>query len=426
MPRVLFISTSVPPLAESQTIRNVYLLRGLARAGFSIDVVAPAGTSGDASLLRLLPEGVRIHRTAPSAYDRIQSMIARVPGPARTLLRSAIAVGAGYVLAPDVRPDWARKATETARALGSAAPDLVISSAGSYTAHIAAARLAAHWEIPWLADYGDPWSFNPIPPASLLHIRWRNERLERRALRYCTAISVTTAETAELYRRWLGARVGIHVVPCGYTEYVGAPDSPAGAAAATEKALTIAYVGSASRGTRDLRAFLRAFAEVSARGARQVRLEIVGAHSPSFAAEAERLSLRNVAFTGWVSYEESLHRMHAADLLLLIGNAVPLQIPAKVFNYAATRAPILYLRQLAASDDPALRLLAGWPGVVSVDARSPELPNVLGRVLDELPALRASARSRPELPALQQYEWDAIGDRFAAIAWSLAGERLAV
>jgi hypothetical protein len=410
--RALFVSTAVPPLPESQTIRNAYLLRGLARAGFVVDVVAPADGEGDATLLDLLPPGVRLFRTGPAVYDRLQSLVRRIPRPAGPFVRSAIAIGAGHLVAPDVRRDWALKAIKTARAIPGLPPALLVSSAGSYTAHIAAAQLAASWGAPWLADYGDPWSFNPIRPASLPHIRWQNERLERVALRRCTAISVTTEETAALYRGWLDGRLPVHVVPCGFTDYaLPVPD-----ARSADAPITIAYVGSASRGTRDLRAFLRAFAVVSVRAARPLRFEIVGASSPSFAAEAQRLRLTNVYFTGWVSYSESLRRMHSADLLLLIGNAAPLQVPAKVFNYAASGVPIVYLGQLPRDADPTMRLMERWPGVVHVDAWNPELPAVLRELLDGLAPLRAAAGRRAALPEVQRYEWDAIGDEFAHIA----------
>jgi hypothetical protein len=143
--------------------------------------------------------------------------------------------------------------------------------------------------------------------------------------------------------------------------------------------------------------------------------------SPRFTAEAQRLGLNDVRFSGWVSYEESLRRMHAADVLLLIGNATPLQVPGKVFNYGSTAAPILYLRQLPRDVDPTWQLIADWPGVVDLDADDAELPASLAAILSRLPQLASAARQRASSSGFSAYAWDNIGDSFGALAESLIG-----
>lgn len=419
-PRVLFLSTSIPPLPDSQTIRNVYLLRGLAGTGAEVDVVAPPAEGGDATLLQMLPEGVRVHRTAEPIYDRVQRRVADLPLTGlRPLLRSAVAVGAGIAIAPDVRRDWSGQAERTARrVMGSARPDLLVSSSGSSAAHIAASRLAAEWGTPWLAEYGDPWSLNPIRPASWPHIRWQNERLERRALRACRAMSVTTDETAEAYRSWGSGALPIHVVPCGYSEVPLPPDFHPGAG----PEVTISYVGTAARGTRNLGRFLQALSAIGEQaGGTRVNFQVVGSYSPAFDQEAARLGLRGVSFSGWVAYEESLVRMGRSDLLLLYGNAVTLQVPAKVHNYIRSGRPIFYVGQVPAAQDPTRRLLDGLPGVVFHQADEDGLEVRLRETLADLEALGHAALRRREMHELQDFDWDRIGARFGELAISVAG-----
>jgi hypothetical protein len=54
-PRILFVSHSIPPYAESQTIRNVFLLRGLNAAGFSVHVIGPPQTAETRLLSECFP-----------------------------------------------------------------------------------------------------------------------------------------------------------------------------------------------------------------------------------------------------------------------------------------------------------------------------------------------------------------------------------
>jgi hypothetical protein len=290
-----------------------------------------------------------------------------------------------------------------------------VSSAGSFTAHLAAAELSRYWARPWLADYGDPWSFNPIAPASTAFIRWQNQRLESSAIRQCSAMTVTTEPTAALYREWLGPHRRVEVIPCGYSPRPHDLIRPR----RRTGDVVIAYVGSASHGTRDMRPFLRALARIQRADMPGLALEIVGATSPRFIDTARRLGLRGVRFTGWVPYDDSLRYMHSADALLLIGNATPLQVPGKVFNYGSTEAPILYLRQLPRGVDPTWQLIARWPGVAELDAGSDDLAASLASSLARLPELAEQARRRASSDEVTRYAWRRAGDAFGDFAATL-------
>lgn len=415
--RVLFISTSVPPSAESQSIRNAYLLRGLVERGAHVDVIAPACVGGDPSLLALLPPGVRVESTRRPLYDAAQGRIGRVrPAAARSLLRSAFAVAAGKVAAPDVRFDWARAATAAGRRrVAAARPDVLVSSAGSYTAHLAASRLAREHRLPWVAEYGDPWAFNPLPPASLTHIRWMNERLERRALRHCSALSVTTAETARGYERWLGSEpVPVHVVTCGFD----AADFTAPPAPTDGGRMVVSYIGTASRSQRDLRPALDALAILRERDRATfdaIELRVIGSSPLAFELHAGRLGLTNVRFTGAVSYRESVHAIRDSSVLLLVGNQGQLQIPLKAFMYAGSGRPILFLGQLDGAEDPTWSLLAPMPATTYAASAAEPIAAALAAMVRDRRRLEAAGWERRASPQLRQFEWGAIGRRFADI-----------
>ena len=414
--RVLFITFSFPPHPESQTIRNVYFVRGLCRRGFDVTVITGAEQEGDPTLLEMLPASVRVRRTSICFYDAIQAAIRRLPtAAARRWSRSGWAVLAGKLFVPDLRFDWKKRAIVIAReVVRTERFDLIVSSAGSYAAHEVAGELAREIGLPWLAEYGDPWALNPLPPLSLPKIRNRNLRVERAVLRACSGMTVTTEQTAQIYHDWLGDECpAIEVIPCGFTRIAGSSHLRT-----NPSEWVIAYVGSASRSNRDLRGMMQRIDELLGQHPDwTITLQIVGSHSPAFFEEAKRLSRLRVKFSGWVSYEESIRRMEAADLLLLYGNSMPIQVPGKLFNYVATLRPILYIGQIPAATDPSLEFLAGLPGVRAFDTVRPVMTSDLAAMFANFAAWAGEAvRRREHMAWFAAHDWGELGNRFAVAA----------
>ncbi len=415
--RALLISSSIPPVAESQSIRNVFLLKGLCGAGWDVDVIAPPLGKGDESLLRQIPDRVTIHRAGPSTYDRIQSWIGRIPSPlVRNTLRGVFARLAGVLLVPDVRCGWDRNVIQVAKTIGGEF-DLIVSSAGSNTAHLAASALARQWGVPWIAEYGDPWSLNPLAPAKYWHNRARNSRLERAALRYCSAITVTTESTAAAMNKWIGTSCPpIEVIPCGYSTA-----KPCSTAPAPHNGIVVSYIGTASRGSRDLRSIMVALdkAAVTHGGKETVTFRMVGSTSPAFENKGRELRHLTIQSRGWVSYEESLELMGSSDLLLLVGNRQSLQVPAKLFNYIAAERPILYYGQAPPEVDGTHAILSRLPGVVVLNSAQGSLEDQLEKALSQSKQLLEASQRRLEPAWIRAYAWENIAGQFGALASGL-------
>lgn len=407
-PHALVLSTSLPPFVDAQTIRNVFLLRGLVTAGFRVTgITAGAEGAGDASLSGLLPREILIHATAPARYHRWQSALRR---RGLTRIEWLSGVLSHFFLVPDPWVGWDRACVHAAAGLG-IRPDVVISTSASVTAHLAAAELSRRWQAPWVADYGDPWTLNPIWPSNAWYRRPLNARLERRALKAAAAVTFTTAETREAYRAWLGeAMPPAFVVPCGLTLAEVAPPP-------TGDVYTIAYVGTAHRLTRNLDAAIQAVARLNATSgpAATWRLRIVGPHSAAFERAAADLGTDAVVFGGRVSFADSIREMQAAHALLLIGNTGGLQVPSKAFMYLATGRPIVYLAQERPELDPTARLVSRFAGVHLSSMAVDDLASVLAGLRADRGAADAAARSRLGDPALRAYEWERIAEAFAEI-----------
>jgi hypothetical protein len=415
--RVLFISTAIPPFPESQTIRNIFFIKGLVRRGFEVTVVTPEFLRGDKSLLQGMPPGCEYARTPRPPFDVQQEALARLPRVGKSLawLHGILA---GLFAVPDYRSGWDRLALSVCSELDAAREfDAVISSSGSYTAHLAANAVSRLWGLPWVADYGDPWSLNSIWPSNSPHLRLLNRRMERAVLPDARAVVFSTEETLRAYEQWLGSRLPpAFCIPCGYSleEFaeVASLQSPTG------KDLCVSYVGVAYRSNRNLIPAIEAMAELQKKSSfrRKVSLHIVGPHSRFFEKAAQNRDIQHaVQFLGRVSYSESIEHIRRSHCLLLIGNRGTLQIPGKVYMYLASGRPILYIGQLPRQRDPSYQLLSRFSGVLYADMSSRTILAALEELCSEYGRWQELALQRRTEPALRQYEWNALGNRFASL-----------
>ena len=75
--KILFISSSMPPSEESQTIRNVYFLSGLVRQGVAVDVITQPGGHTSKFMQDGMPSEVAVFYTDNLTYDILQSYALR-------------------------------------------------------------------------------------------------------------------------------------------------------------------------------------------------------------------------------------------------------------------------------------------------------------------------------------------------------------
>ncbi len=410
MTRAIFISTGIPPFPEAQTIRNIHFIRALVRIGFQVTVLTPEISEGDDSLTAMMPAECRYIRTEPAKYFIRQKLLRRLPfADGCDRIHGILA---NLFMIPDFWAGWDRQAIQATQAAQLRA-DVIVSSASSQTAHLAGAHLSKLWRVPWVADYGDPWTLNPIWPANAWHRRWRNARLERAVLPQASAVVFTTAETQAEYQHWLGPALpkSLHV-PCGYSaeEFASQPPPP------SDGSFRLTYIGSAFHLSRNLVPAIQAVANLHRQGGigPEFEFHIVGPHSQAFEDAARAASLKNVYFSGRVGYGESVRRIVQSHVLLHIGNTGPLQIPGKTYMYLASGRPIIYVCQQDPELDPTYRILSRFQGVLLASQRAKVLADKISDAYGDYGHWRDVAAARRMLPDLQQFEWAGLGDRFAA------------
>lgn len=249
----------------------------------------------------------------------------------------------------------------------SSRPQLMYSTGGPASAHLAAAIIARRHGIPWIAEFQDP----------LVHDDWLRSKqalkiftwLERFVCKRADAVIFLTDEARKRAdkRTGLGRR--------GWCVYPGS-DPAAMPQVAYEKGefCRFAHFGSLG-GSRNLKAFLEALAQLLVERpslGNVVKLDVFGT--------CDRLSLRLiegfpaqgvVRYHGRIARSDSLVAMKRCDVLLLIQNTEEFSaetIPSKTYEYFFTGRPILAL----VHKNPELFQMMSQLGHTAVKADSPD------------------------------------------------------
>jgi glycosyltransferase involved in cell wall biosynthesis len=226
----------------------------------------------------------------------------------------------------------------------------ILSSGPHWTNHLVGAVLRQRTGLPWVAHFRDPWTGIPQwKPVSALSSRIER-RLERMVVRAAARVVCVTERHAELLRQLHPDLPADRVVtiPNGFDETewkdVGGERHRRGGP------FVITYAGSLYQRRNPL-PVLRALRVLVDRGEvdpRRVRLDLVGwcdiaeGRRVREIAEESGLAAR-VTFTGPLERDETLRRLVASDLLLLLAESQPFQIPGKTYEYLRAGRPILAL-----------------------------------------------------------------------------------
>lgn len=304
----------------------------------------------DPALLAEVPHEVEVIRTG--AWDPY-TWYARLSGKGRD---EAVTVGflsdrppgaferlARWVRAnlfvPDARVGWVPYAIRAGRRLVDLhRPDALITTGPPHSTHLIGRALHRAFDIPWVADFRDPWTdidyLGALPMS-----RWaarRNRVLEQSVVDEAQAV-VTVSPAVQ---RAFAARTHTTCINIfnGYDE----ADFDLPPAEPGSKFL-ITHVGNMN-GDRNPEALWQALAGLNLPDS-EVRL--VGNVDGRVKRDIERYGLADrVTFVPYLPHREAIRHLLASHVLLLPVNRVAAAddiIPGKVFEYLAARKPILLL-----------------------------------------------------------------------------------
>ncbi len=285
--------------------------------------------------------------------------------------------------------------------------DAIISTAPPAVTHLVASRV--HGNIPWIADFRDPWLRNDAGSAAgaLVAI---DRVLEPRTLRGASAITTVSEPLAEQFRLRYPAK-RIYSVPNAFaaTEWSDIPFvEPARA--------TFVYAGHLHGGKRDPRPFLEAVAHLLRERLvhpDEIQIDFYGPSTPWLEAQIAQFGLKRVTHVHRPRPRSEIMRLErAASRLLLFlwdGPNETGTYTGKLFEYFGARRKIIAVGGPTESvvDDALMHTGAGERAMIQRRIRDA----ILNAVVEH--RLGKTAIVAPE--AVAPYESAHLGNRFAQI-----------
>ena len=390
MPRILIITYYFPPWGLGGVQRVAKFAKYLPDFGWDVTVIAPSATDyhqQDPTLLDDLPRSVRVERIEYSdiamSLSRAASHIGRI-GPIGPISRWL----SSWRDFPDRHRQFAVLAVKRARELMKESPfDIVFTSSPPPSVHLAGLELKR--DIPWIADFRDPWQALADDYGPTLFHRLRNSALHQRILKSADAVVAVTPELRKHFESDCGGD-GVQVIRNGYDEadFAGTRTNNTPSAE-----LRIVLPGTFSRSC-DPRPLLQALVAYRSRiGSRRLRITHVGASMgcdlPRLVADA---GLNDVFHDlGYVGHRAAIRTMLNADLLMLSytdRRGTDAGVPGRVYEMLRTLRPIIALTPSPGALANLLSPIAGC------DIFSPEdSVGVAGAIEKHAPATRKAASS---------------------------------
>lgn len=184
MKKVLWITTEFPPIANVAATRNIKFLKYLPELGWEVVVITPSETiehtEASHKLLDQLNSSVTISRTFPNYFSHLENK--RYIG---YLIRN--------IVPPDSHIFWILLSLlSIEREIAKHKPDLIYTTCSPFSINFIGAWVKLRHNIPWVTDFRDLWTLNPLIYRTTPYYRFVSERLERFYLKQCDALIVTS------------------------------------------------------------------------------------------------------------------------------------------------------------------------------------------------------------------------------------------
>lgn len=362
MKRVLIITYYWPPTGGSGVQRWVKFCKYLPSMGWQPVVYTPENPEQlavDSSLLKDIPEEVEVLKTPiREPYDTYRKLIGKGSGAGQTEvnplnsqkkgLTGKLAVWVrGNFFVPDPRAGWVGPSVKfLAKYLQEHPVDVVVTTGPPHSMHLIGRGLKRATGVRWIADFRDPWTgmfyFKHLglwPLAARKH-----RRLEQSVLDEADGvISVTPLVQKDFQAR---TQTPVYLVTNGFDEddYKGVPAVPAGK-------FTIVHTGLFAADGNPL-CLWDAIARKCA-GDRMFReqceIRLAGKVDAQIVeAIRERGLGGNLVNLGYISHEDTVREQQVASMLILPLRQEPEYakvLPGKIFEYLASRRPVLGIGQ---------------------------------------------------------------------------------
>ena len=356
MKRLLVIAYYFPPQGGAGVQRTLKFVKYLPEFGWlpTVLTVHPRyATVIDSTLEADIPEGVQIYRTSALVLPK------QLPWRLRNFIGR-------WILVVDDQLGWSPYATALGRKLIiSQAPDAIFSTSAPFTDHLIAMRLAGFGQIPWIADFRDPWIGNislRFPTGLHAHLV---RKLEGKIVSKANRLTVVNESMRQnLAKRYPGIATDKFVsIPNGYDprDFNGVENVEI-----EPGKFIITYTGSFYTSSRTPDAFLLSLKHLLGQSAiepNRLRVYFVGNINVQVKNTIEAIGLEKIVkVVGYLAHRQSISYLISSNLLLLISGSRPgseLISTGKIYEYLAAKKPILALSSPGAASELIQRARAG-------------------------------------------------------------------
>jgi glycosyltransferase involved in cell wall biosynthesis len=297
--------------------------------------------------------------------------------------------------------------------------EIVFSSSPYASCHLIGLWIKQATRLPWIADFRDMWVQNPLNPPKWGLSALIEKSLQKRVIEKADLITVTTDAIAEdLTARYPKAVDKITVLPNGFDvdDFSNLPESQ------PINPLILSHLGAFyfSRSPEVVLEVLDKIAVDTADLDTKIRLRFVG-HSDArqkwWLKEWNYLPKNIVSIEPHVSHRNAIEIMASSHVLLLIPGA-DYAIPGKLYEYIASRRPVLALAR--PNTDSALLISRGNFGKVIHPEDKEELLTTF-RFLCGLPTfeqINDFFNFEPNVAMLKQFQRDILADQLSDLLLS--------
>lgn len=247
----------------------------------------------------------------------------------------------GNFFIPDARIGWVKPSVEYLSEYIKINPiDIIITTGPPHSLHLIGKQLKEQFNIPWIADFRDPWTTIGYHKKLKLttSAAQKHKKLEKEVLNKADRILVTSPSTKKDFEQI--TQQPIDVITNGYDiEHV--EKKP------LDKKFTIAHIGSLLS-DRNPRVLWKALAELIKNNSdfkHDFELKLAGKVSTQILNTLEEFKLSPyVNNMGYISHQQAITEQRTSQVLLLLeidSEETRAIIPGKLFEYMAAERPIL-------------------------------------------------------------------------------------
>jgi glycosyltransferase involved in cell wall biosynthesis len=249
----------------------------------------------------------------------------------------------GNFLIPDPRKFWIKPSVKFLSDYLKKNPvDLIISTGPPHSMHLIALGLKNKFEIPWIADFRDPWT--DIDFYEKLRLtRWadnKHRKLEKKVLENADHIVTVSPHCAKDLSKIPGKKV--EVINNGFD-----PEDFEGITTSPGREFFIAHFGTFNRDRNPavLWKVLGKLAKEKDKFKNKLRIQLIGQTDDTVIQDIKRNGLgNNLIQTDHLPHKEGLEELAKSQILLLPINDAPNAkgiLPGKMYEYMALRRHIL-------------------------------------------------------------------------------------